>query len=171
MKSIFRSFAEIQTSLGGCWSSKICKRIFGSIQLGENIFIDEDVLIEGTNEVKVGNDVIIGPRALILNTEYGLDMQKHIDNVIISNGVYVGPGAVICPGVTIEEDSVVCPGAVVFSDVPSVKVVSGNPAKILENVEKRGEFTKPKTKRKRINSPQLGCLHCCGSWSLHFPHC
>ncbi len=97
--------------------------------------------------MKVGNDVIIGPRALILNTEYGLDMQKHIDNVIISNGVYVGPGAVICPGVTIEEDSVVCPGAVVFSDVPSGKVVTGNPAKILENVEKRGEFTKPKTKR------------------------
>lgn len=147
MKAIFRSFAEIQASLGGCWSSKIRKRIFGNIQLGDNVFIDEDVLIEGSKEVIVGNDVIIGPRVLILNTEYDLDAQEHLDSVLISNGVHVGPGALICPGVTIEEDSVVCPGAVVFSDVPSGKVVSGNPAKILENVEKRAEFTKPKMKR------------------------
>ncbi len=148
IKSVFRSFAEIQASLGGCWSSKIRKRICGNVQLGENVFIAEDVLIEGSKEIIVGNDVIIGPRALILNTEYCSDLQKNLDSVLISNGVYVGPGAIICPGVRIQENSIICPGAVVSSDVPSGRVVFGNPAKILEKVEKIGEFTKLQGKRK-----------------------
>ena len=106
-ESIFRSFAEIQASLGGCWSSKICKRILGNVKLGKNIFIDDDVLIEGSKEVRIGDNVVIGPRALILNTEYGLDLHKRLDNVLISNGAYIGPGAIICPGVRIEENSIV----------------------------------------------------------------
>ena len=146
LKSIFRSFADIQTSLGGCWSSKIRRRILGNVRIGENVFIDKDVLIEGSKEVAIGDDVIIGPRALILNTEYGLDFQKHVDSVQISNGVYVGPGAIIYPGVRIEEKAIICPGAVVTSDVPSGKVASGNPAVISENPQK-GETTSSLNKK------------------------
>jgi len=87
LKSIFRSFADVQTSLVGCWSSKIRRRIFGNVLLGENVFIDEDVLIEGSIEVTIGDNVIVGPRVLILNTKYCLDFQKHVDSVLISNGV------------------------------------------------------------------------------------
>ena len=136
LKSTFRSFAAIQTSLGGCWSSKIHRRILGNVVMGKNVLIDEDVLIEGSKEVTIGDNVIVGPRVLILNTEYGLELQKHVDSVLISNGVYVGPGAIICPGVRIEENSVVCPGTVVTSNVPSGKVVSGNPSVISENPQK-----------------------------------
>ena len=147
-RSIFRSIADIEASLGGCWSSKPRRRIFGNVQLGKNVFIADDVLIEGSKEVRVGDDVVIGPRVLILNTNYDLDLQKHLDSVLISNGVYVGPGAIICPGVKIEETSVVCPGAVVSSNVPYGKFVSGNPAVVLENVEKREAFFIPKGKGK-----------------------
>jgi acetyltransferase-like isoleucine patch superfamily enzyme len=154
LKSIFRGFADIQTSLGGCWSSKIRKRILGNVKLGKNVFIDEDVLIEGSKEVTLGDDVIIGPRAIILNTEYGLELQKQLDSVLISNGVYIGPGAIIYPGVKIEEEAVVCPGAVVTSDIPSGKVASGNPAVISENPEKREVYSNLKRKRKiSISSP------------------
>ena len=128
-------------------SSKIRRRILGNVKLGKIVFIADDVLIEGSKEVRVDDDVVIGPRALILNSEYGLDLHMRLNSVLISNGVYIGPGAIICPSVRIEEDSVVCPGAVVSSDVPAGKVVSGNPAVLLENVEKREESSRPNGKK------------------------
>jgi len=151
-KSLIRSYAETQTLMGGSWSSKIRKKIFGNVKIGKNVFIDDDVLIEASKEVVIGNDVIIGPRALILNTEYDLDFHKRLNSVLISNRVYIGPGAIICPGVRIEEGSTVCPGSVVFSDVPAGKTVAGNPATTIKNAEKREEFFCPKRK---IGIPNL----------------
>jgi acetyltransferase-like isoleucine patch superfamily enzyme len=126
----------MQTSLGGCWSSKIRTWIWGNVKVSKDVFVDEGVLIEASKEVTLGDNVVIGPRTMILNTEYGLDLHEHLESVAVSRGVRIGPGALICPGAQIEEDSIVCPGAVVYGDVPAGKIVSGNPAEILGNVEK-----------------------------------
>jgi acetyltransferase-like isoleucine patch superfamily enzyme len=126
----------MQTSLGGCWSSKIETRIWGNVKVGKGVFVDEGVFIEASKEVTLGDNVVIGPRTMILNTEYGFDLHEHLERVAVSRGVLIGPGALICPGAQIEEDSIVCPGAVVYGDVPAGKIVSGNPSEILGNVEK-----------------------------------
>lgn len=55
--------------------------------------------------------------------------------VVIGDRVWIGTGATILPGVTIGDGSVVAAGSVVTSDVPSMALVAGNPARVVrENV-------------------------------------
>jgi acetyltransferase-like isoleucine patch superfamily enzyme len=55
--------------------------------------------------------------------------------VVIGDRVWIGTGATILPGVTIGDGSVVAAGSVVTSDVPSMALVAGNPARVIrENV-------------------------------------
>ncbi|RCX17391.1 maltose O-acetyltransferase [Fontibacillus phaseoli] len=55
--------------------------------------------------------------------------------VKIGNNVWIGGRAVIVPGVTIGDNVVIAAGAVVTKDVPNGAVVGGNPAKIIKYVE------------------------------------
>jgi acetyltransferase-like isoleucine patch superfamily enzyme len=50
---------------------------------------------------------------------------------IVRRGASIGTGAVILGGVTIAERAIVGAGAVVTRDVPSSKIVAGNPARLL----------------------------------------
>jgi acetyltransferase-like isoleucine patch superfamily enzyme len=146
-EQVFRGCADLQVSLGGCWSSKTRTRIFGNVEFGKNVSIDDGVLIEASKEVVLGNDTAIGARVVILNTGYSLNLQKQLDRVVVSSGVRIGPGALICPGVEIGENAVVCPGAVVSSDVPAGKIVSGHPATISGDIERKAEPAFPNKRR------------------------
>jgi maltose O-acetyltransferase len=93
--------------------------IRGPLEIGDDVMMGPDVIIVTTNHnftdiskpmrlqgykcapVKIGNDVWIGSRAIIL------------PGVIIGNGVIVGAGAVVT------------------KDLPDFAIAAGNPAKIL----------------------------------------
>ena len=56
---------------------------------------------------------------------------------MIEDGVLVGANAVIIEGVRIGTGAVVGAGAVVLEDVPAGAVVTGNPARIIKNVDEK----------------------------------
>jgi acetyltransferase-like isoleucine patch superfamily enzyme len=49
--------------------------------------------------------------------------------VVIGDDVFIGPGAIVLPHVTIGDGAVVNAGAVVTKSVPPLTMVSGNPAR------------------------------------------
>jgi len=78
----------------------------------------------------------IGPNVVVTNAKYPLspDAKKELKSAIIKKNAKIGANSTLLPGITIGENSLVGAGSVVTKDVPSNKVVVGNPAKILEDI-------------------------------------
>ena len=96
-----------------------------NIHIGEYVSLNEGVYINSRDTVTIGNYVHISPYCII-NTG-GLDYTKkmgersHLSKpVIISDGVWIGSGAIINPGVTIGENSVIGAGAIVTKNIPAI---------------------------------------------------
>lgn len=107
------------------------------IEIGNHVEINEDCWIRN---VKIGNDVMIGPRVMILNYGhvYNSLIIPMIDQGIqsypqteIGNDVWVGANAIILPGKKIGTGSIIAAGSVVVKDVEPFSIVGGNPAKVI----------------------------------------
>lgn len=114
-----------------------------TVKIGKNCkiepfsFIPEGVIIE--------DEVFIGPQVTFTNDKYPKattesgELKKSedwkISKIVVKGRASIGAGAVILPGVTIGENSIIGAGAVVTKDVPPNKIVIGNPAKVVGDVE------------------------------------
>jgi len=106
-----------------------------------NVVIGKNCKIEGLAYIaplsRIGDNVFIGPAAVLTNDPYPLS-DKMI-GVKVEDGALICARAVIKAGVTIGKNSVVGMGAVVTKDVPPDTVVVGVPAK---QVYSREEYEK-----------------------------
>ena len=117
----------------------------GKIVIGDNVKISNTVIV-AMNEIRIGNDVMIGGGVTIWDTDFhSLNYQTRIFNpyediktqkVIIDNGVFIGAGSYILKGVHIHDQAVIGAGSVVTKDVPSNEIWAGNPAKMIRKVNK-----------------------------------
>jgi acetyltransferase-like isoleucine patch superfamily enzyme len=96
-----------------------------------NVVIGKNCKIEGLAYIallsRIGDNVFIGPAAVLTNDPYPLS-DKMI-GVKVEDGAMVCARAVVKAGVTIGRNSVVGMGSVVTKDVPPETVVVGVPAK------------------------------------------
>jgi acetyltransferase-like isoleucine patch superfamily enzyme len=106
-----------------------------------NVVIGSDCKIEGLAYIaplsRIGNNVFIGPAAVLTNDPYPLS-DKMI-GVTVEDGALICARAVVKAGVRVGKNSVVGMGAVVTKDVPPNVVVVGVPAKV---VYSRDEYEK-----------------------------
>jgi len=107
-----------------------------------NVVIGSDCKIEGLAYIaplsRIGNNVFIGPAAVLTNDPYPL--SDRMIGVTVEDGALICARAVIKAGVRIGANSVVGMGAVVTKDVPPNTVVVGVPAKVAysrEDYEKK----------------------------------
>lgn len=111
-----------------------------NIHIGNNFFANFNLTILDEAEVRMGNDVFIGPNVSIYTACHPLDATERnrgvewAEPVTIGNSVWIGGGVTIVPGVTIGDRVVIGAGAVVTKDVPSDCVVAGNPARIIKKL-------------------------------------
>jgi len=120
---------------------KILKRL--GARINGPIFISQDLFILDagkTDLLTIDRNVAIGPRVtLLLHSDPSPSPLASVypeknAGIHISQGAWIGAGAIILPGVTIGECSVVAAGAVVTRDVPAYTVVGGVPAKELKKI-------------------------------------
>lgn len=131
--------------LGGCGTQFQVNQPFRcdygcNIFIGEFFFANFNLTILDEAEVRIGDNVFIGPNVSIYTACHPLDantrntMVEWAEPVIIGNNVWIGGSVTILPGVTIGNNVVIGAGSVVTKDVPSNVVVGGNPVKIIKSL-------------------------------------
>jgi len=126
----------------------------GRIEIGDRCRFEEVFLI-CDREIRIGNGVIMGWRATIVDSDFHpLAPTERLEDVIacsplagtrsrppipcrpvrIDDGAWIGPNATILKGVHIGAGALIEPGAVVTRDVPAGARVLGNPATVIGEV-------------------------------------
>lgn len=112
-----------------------------NIKLGKNVFMNFNCTILDVMEVKIGNNVLLGPNVHIYTATHPLDVKtrnswlEFAKPVTIGNDVWIGGGAIINPGVTIGNGVIVGSGSIVTKDIPDDVMVAGNPARIIKKID------------------------------------
>jgi acetyltransferase-like isoleucine patch superfamily enzyme len=109
------------------------------IVVGDNVWIQEGVLINGAGGLYIGSNVGISYRTTIWTVEHNylnadavpFDERILLRPVRINDNVWVGAGVSITSGVEIGEGAVIGISSVVTKDVPPLAIVMGNPARVL----------------------------------------
>ena len=111
-----------------------------NISIGNDVYINFGCVILDCGQVKIGNQVLIGPNVGIYDANHALDAEERMDgallpgNVTIGNRVWIGGGTIILPNVTIGDDTVIGAGSIVTHDIPSDVVAVGNPCNVLRKI-------------------------------------
>lgn len=113
-----------------------------TLKIGNNTAINYRTVISVSKNVSIGNYCYIAEETKIFdNNSHGIDYRsrrmtsKDVGPIVIEDHVWVGMNAIILKNVVIGKGSVVASGSVVTEDVPPMKVVGGNPAKIIKSIE------------------------------------
>lgn len=153
---------------------QICRRLFeycgrnvniekgASFHSGRNVFIGDNsgigINAELNGEVRIGENVMMGPNCLILTRNHKFDRtdipmcEQHFTEdkpVLIKDDVWIGQNVILLPGVTLGRGCVIGAGAVVPKSIPEYAVAVGNPAKVVKYRDGRKEGDKPRTAKKQ----------------------
>ncbi|MEH6345306.1 MAG: sugar O-acetyltransferase [Bermanella sp.] len=93
------------------------------INIGDNFYANFNCVLLDSAQIKIGNDVLLGPGVHIYTVDHPRDAQLRraggcfAKSVNIGNGVWIGGGAKILPGITISDNAIIAANAVVTRDV------------------------------------------------------
>ena len=130
LKAYLKKFGE------GTWVQRHCRFLNGRrVSFGQNCVVNFGCLFDGrVHDITLGDNVSIGPEASVLTLGHDAHSRTFEDSggeVVIGDRAWIGFRAMILPGVRVGEGAVIAAGAVVTRDVPSFKIVAGNPAEII----------------------------------------
>lgn len=107
---------------------------------GDNLFINYDCAIVDCNFVRLGDNVLLGPKVQIYTANHlflpeerqaGLEMASPVS---IGDDVWIGGGAIVCPGVSIGSGTTIGAGSVVTRDIPAHVLAVGNPCRVIREL-------------------------------------
>lgn len=110
-----------------------------NLEIGDDVDLAKDVLINSSGGVVIGDRALIGYRTQIHSANHDIPpvgepipvSGKIYNKVVIGKDVWIGANCLITAGVTIGEGAVVAGGSVVTKNVPSNAIVAGVPAKVI----------------------------------------
>ncbi len=93
------------------------------------------------SKITIGNNTLIGPFVFITSDSFSkskFELTKphsgHQADIEIGDNVRIGAHSIILPGVHVGNNIAIGAGSVVTKDIPSGKIVAGNPAKIIKDL-------------------------------------
>jgi putative colanic acid biosynthesis acetyltransferase WcaF len=102
------------------------------LQVGDNCWIGEGVVIYNHDHVIIGNNVCISQETFIASGSHDLTtMDLTVAPVIVKDGAWITSRCFIQKGVTVGSNVVVTPNTVVFKSLADGGIYGGNPCKFL----------------------------------------
>lgn len=102
--------------------------------ISDRVQINQDVHLDTTGGLTLGEGVLISEGAVIYTHDHGLDPRASPEMLpkTIADDVWVGMRAVIMPQCRrIGRGAIIGAGAIVVDDVPEGAIMGGNPARVL----------------------------------------
>jgi acetyltransferase-like isoleucine patch superfamily enzyme len=111
----------------------------GRLEIGDDSFVNNGVIISATHSIKIGHRVNIAPHCVLIDNDFHGTTHRNgppkIAPIVLEDDVWLGTRVTVLKGVTIGRGSVVASGSVVTKDVPPGVLVGGVPAKIIKRLE------------------------------------
>jgi len=101
------------------------------LQMGDDVWLGEEVMILSLAPVNIGSSVCISQRAFLCTGSHQKDRETFdllTAPITVRSGCWIASMAFIGPGVTLGENATVGAAAVVLKDVAPGATVTGNPA-------------------------------------------
>ncbi len=101
------------------------------LQIGNHVWIGENVWIDNLDDVEIGNNACISQGAMLLCGNHNYKSETFdlmIGKIVLKEGAWVGAQSVVCPGVTLHEYSLLTVNSVATKDLEANGIYSGNPA-------------------------------------------
>jgi acetyltransferase-like isoleucine patch superfamily enzyme len=165
--SWIRSFTTIYSgnTIGRCFQTGHGALIREDNIIGDNVSIGTNTVLEFGNRignnvrihsgcflemVTIGNDVFIGPNTVFTDDPHPMNCPRYrecLAGVKVEDLAKIGANVTLLPGIKVGRNALIGAGSVVTKDVPNGAVVAGNPARIINWVDKlicpAGFFERP----------------------------
>jgi lipopolysaccharide O-acetyltransferase len=126
-----------------------CNSLEKVLIFGNNIQINDFVHIAASENVRIGNNVLIASKVFITDISHGAyngdqqdspfsipsDRKLITKPVHIDDNVWVGESVNIMPGVKIGYGSIIGAGSVVTKDIPPFSIAVGIPAEVIKTYD------------------------------------
>lgn len=128
-KIVFKEFGK---------GSQICRHVHliapYRICMGENVFINRNVTLDGRAGLHIGNNTDIGEFSSIWSLSHDIDSPTHAtigEVTTIEDHCWIAPHSIILPGVTIKTGTVIATNSVVTKSTEECMLYAGIPAKAI----------------------------------------
>ncbi|SJM88889.1 probable Putative acetyltransferase YJL218W [Zygosaccharomyces bailii] len=117
-----------------------------NIFLGEKFYSNHSLTILDAAEVRIGDNVFIGPNVGMHTSGHPIDFERRNKGleyalpIRINDDVWIGSCVTIIGGVTIGRGTVIAAGSVVIRDLPGNVVAAGNPCQVIRNITAKDRF-------------------------------
>lgn len=101
------------------------------LEIGDDVWLGENVWIDNLDMVTIGNNVCISQGALLLtgNHDYTKSSFDYRNGpIILEDGVWIGAKAVVCPGVTCYSHSILSVGSIATKNLQQYTINQGIPS-------------------------------------------
>lgn len=140
------------------------------LEMGRNSFINYDCIMLNNAKVKLGDNVLVGPKVSFYTAIHPLCSEQrdkwwvYAKPITVEDNVWICGSATILAGVTIGKNAIVGAGAVVTKDVPENAIVVGNPARVLRYITEEDSkvYQQELLKQQNQNDEFSKMLH--GQW-------
>ncbi|MEC7310097.1 acyltransferase [Vibrio crassostreae] len=112
----------------------------GTIEIGNNVSIGQNLHIVSVNNVRIGKDTTISSNVFVSDVDHQYEalgvhiMEQPLDvkSTHIGDNCFIGYGSVIMPGTILGKHCIVGANSVVKGIFPDYCVIAGSPARIIK---------------------------------------
>ena len=116
-----------------------------NIHIGRNFVGNFNLSILDEAEVRIGDNVFIGPNCSLITIIHAFEPEQRNAGVMAANPVTIGDNVwiaanvVVLPGVEIGDGAIIGAGSVVTKSIPANTLAAGNPCRVIREITEKDE--------------------------------